>query len=204
MSYSKELLSILVTYILTQNFILAKFLGICPFLGVSKKLNTAVGMSAAVIFVMLISTAITYPIYNLLTYFGLQYLETIVFILVIAALVQLVEIAMKKYMPPLYNALGIYLPLITTNCAVLGVVLLNIDTNGYSGTLANFGRAMMTSLGAGIGFMLAMVMFAGVRSRLESCDIPKALKGLPITLIAASLVSLSFLGFAGLVENMFA
>ena len=204
MSYSKELLSILVTYILTQNFILAKFLGICPFLGVSKKLNTAVGMSAAVIFVMLISTAITYPIYNLLTYLCLQYLETIVFILVIAALVQLVEIAMKKYMPPLYNALGIYLPLITTNCAVLGVVLLNIDTNGYSGTLANFGRAMMTSLGAGIGFMLAMVMFAGVRSRLESCDIPKALKGLPITLIAASLVSLSFLGFAGLVENMFA
>ena len=204
MSYSKELLSILVTYILTQNFFLAKFLGICPFLGVSKKLNTAVGMSAAVIFVMLISTAITYPIYNLLTYLGLQYLETIVFILVIAALVQLVEIAMKKYMPPLYNALGIYLPLITTNCAVLGVVLLNIDTNGYSGTLANFGRAMMTSLGAGIGFMLAMVMFAGVRSRLESCDIPKALKGLPITLIAASLVSLSFLGFAGLVENMFA
>ena len=204
MSYSKELLSILVTYILTQNFILAKFLGICPFLGVSKKLNTAVGMSAAVIFVMLTSTAITYPIYNLLTYLGLQYLETIVFILVIAALVQLVEIAMKKYMPPLYNALGIYLPLITTNCAVLGVVLLNIDTNGYSGTLANFGRAMMTSLGAGIGFMIAMVMFAGVRSRLESCDIPKALKGLPITLIAASLVSLSFLGFAGLVENMFA
>ena len=201
MSYSKELLSILVTYILTQNFILAKFLGICPFLGVSKKLNTAVGMSAAVIFVMLISTAITYPIYNLLTYLGLQYLETIVFILVIAALVQ---IAMKKYMPPLYNALGIYLPLITTNCAVLGVVLLNIDTNGYSGTLANFGRAMMTSLGAGIGFMIAMVMFAGVRSRLESCDIPKALKGLPITLIAASLVSLSFLGFAGLGENMFA
>ena len=204
MSYSKELLSILVTYILTQNFILAKFLCICPFLGVSKKLNTAVGMSAAVIFVMLISTAKTYPIYNLLTYLGLQYLETIVFILVIAALVQLVEIAMKKYMPPLYNALGIYLPLITTNCAVLGVVLLNIDTNGYSGTLVNFGRAMMTSLGAGIGFMLAMVMFAGVRSRLESCDIPKALKGLPITLIAASLVSLSFLGFAGLVENMFA
>lgn len=204
MSYSKELLSILVTYMLTQNFILAKFLGICPFLGVSKKLNTAVGMSAAVIFVMLISTAITYPIYNLLVYFGLEYLETIVFILVIAALVQLVEIAMKKFMPPLYNALGIYLPLITTNCAVLGVVLLNIDTNGYSGTFENFGRAMVCSFGAGLGFMLAMVMFAGVRSRMESCDIPKFLKGLPITLVAASLVSLSFLGFAGLVENMFA
>lgn len=204
MSYSKELISILITYILTQNFILSKFLGICPFLGVSKKLNTAMGMSAAVIFVMLISTAITYPIYNLLVHFGLEYLETIVFILVIAALVQLVEIAMKKFMPPLYNALGIYLPLITTNCAVLGVVLLNIDTNGYSGTMENFGRAMMSSLGAGLGFMLAMVMFAGVRSRIESCDIPKFLKGLPITLIAASITSLSFLGFAGLVENMFA
>ncbi|MBP3328939.1 MAG: RnfABCDGE type electron transport complex subunit A [Clostridia bacterium] len=204
MSYTKELIAILITYILTQNFILSKFLGICPFLGVSKKLNTAVGMSAAVIFVMLISTAITYPIYNLLVLFGLEYLETIVFILVIAALVQLVEIAMKKYMPPLYNALGIYLPLITTNCAVLGVVLLNIDTNGYSGTMENFGRAMMSSLGAGLGFMLAMVMFAGVRSRIESCDVPKFLKGLPITLIAASITSLSFLGFAGLVENMFA
>ena len=204
MSYTKELIAILITYILTQNCILSKFLGICPFLGVSKKLNTAVGMSAAVIFVMLISTAITYPIDNLLVHFGLEYLETIVFILVIAALVQLVEIAMKKYMPPLYNALGIYLPLITTNCAVLGVVLLNIDTNGYSGTMENFGRAMMSSLGAGLGFMLAMVMFAGVRSRIESCDVPKFLKGLPITLIAASITSLSFLGFAGLVENMFA
>ncbi|MBQ7595747.1 MAG: RnfABCDGE type electron transport complex subunit A [Clostridia bacterium] len=204
MSYSKELLSILITYILTQNFILSKFLGICPFLGVSKKLNTAVGMSAAVIFVMLIATAVTYPIYNLLVATGLQYLETIVFILVIAALVQLVEITLKKYIPSLYNALGIYLPLITTNCAVLGVVLLNIDTNGYSGTFANFGRAMMCSLGAGLGFMLAMVMFAGVRSRLESCDVPKFFRGLPITLIAASLTSLSFLGFAGIVENMFA
>ncbi len=204
MSYSKELLSILITYILTQNFILSKFLGICPFLGVSKKLNTAMGMSVAVIFVMLISTAVTYPIYNLLVRFGLEYLETIVFILVIAALVQLVEIAMKKFMPPLYNALGIYLPLITTNCAVLGVVLLNIDTNGYSGTMDNFGRAMICSLGAGIGFMLAMVMFAGVRSKIESSDIPKFLKGLPITLVAASLTSLSFLGFAGLVENIFA
>ena len=203
MTYTKELVAILVTYILTQNFILSKFLGICPFLGVSKKLNTAVGMSAAVIFVMLISTAITYPIYNLLVRFGLQYLETIVFILVIAALVQLVEIAMKKFMPPLYNALGIYLPLITTNCAVLGVVLLNIDTNGYSGTFANFGRAMMCSLGAGLGFMLAMVIFSGVRSRLESCDIPKFLQGLPIVLIAASLVSVSFLGFTGLVDGIF-
>ena len=200
----KVFLAILLTGILTDNFILSKFLGICPFLGVSKKVNTAAGMSAAVIFVMVLATAVTYPINTLLVKNDMEYLQTIVFILVIAALVQLVETAMKKYMPPLYNALGIYLPLITTNCAVLGVVLLNIDTNGYSGTFENFGRAMMCSLGAGLGFMLAMVMFAGVRSRLESCDIPKFLRGLPITLIAASLTSLSFLGFAGLVENMFA
>ena len=196
--------SILLAGILTNNMVLAKFLGICPFLGVSKKVNTALSMSIAVTLVMVISTAVTYPIYKYILSPKYEYLETVVFILVIAALVQLVEIAMKKYMHSLYNALGIYLPLITTNCAVLGVVLLNIDTNGYSGTLANFGRAMMCSFGAGIGFMIAMVMFAGVRSRLEGADIPKFLRGLPITLIAASLTSLSFLGFAGLVENMFA
>ena len=176
----KIMLSILLTGILTENFILAKFLGICPFLGVSKKLNTAVGMSAAVIFVMLLSTAVTYPINaKLLVPNDLEYLQTIVFILVIAALVQLVEIILKKYMPALYNALGIYLPLITTNCAVLGVVLINVENN------YNFGQSMMRSLGGGLGFMLAMVMFAGVRERLESCDVPKFLQGLPITLIAA-------------------
>ena len=184
----KIMLSILLTGILTENFILAKFLGICPFLGVSKKLNTAVGMSAAVIFVMLLSTAVTYPINaKLLVPNDLEYLQTIVFILVIAALVQLVEIILKKYMPALYNALGIYLPLITTNCAVLGVVLINVENN------YNFGQSMMRSLGGGLGFMLAMVMFAGVRERLESCDVPKFLQGLPITLIAASLTSVSFL-----------
>lgn len=194
----KIMLSILLTGILTENFILAKFLGICPFLGVSKKLNTAVGMSAAVIFVMLLSTAVTYPINaKLLVPNDLEYLQTIVFILVIAALVQLVEIILKKYMPALYNALGIYLPLITTNCAVLGVVLINVENN------YNFGQSMMRSLGGGLGFMLAMVMSAGVRERLESCDVPKFLQGLPITLIAASLTSVSFLGFSGVVDGIF-
>lgn len=194
----KIMFSILLTGILTENFILAKFLGICPFLGVSKKLNTAVGMSAAVIFVMLLATAVTYPINaKLLVPNDLEYLQTIVFILVIAALVQLVEIVLKKYIPSLYNALGIYLPLITTNCAVLGVVLINVENN------YNFGQSMMRSLGGGLGFMLAMVMFAGVRERLESCDVPKFLQGLPITLIAASLTSVSFLGFSGVVDGIF-
>lgn len=194
----KELFAIVLTGILTENFILAKFLGICPFLGVSKKLNTATGMSAAVIFVMVLATAVTYPINLLLVKNDLEYLQTIVFILVIAALVQLVEIILKKFIPALYNALGIYLPLITTNCAVLGVVLINVQNN------YNFMQSIMRSLGGGLGFMLAMVMFAGVRGRLESCNIPKALQGLPITLIAASLVSVSFLGFTGIVENIFA
>ena len=194
----KLFLAILLTGILTENFVLSKFLGICPFLGVSKKLNTAVGMSAAVIFVMVLSTAVTYPINQfLLVKNGLEYLQTLVFILVIAALVQLVEIALKKFLPALYNSLGIYLPLITTNCAVLGVVLLNIDKS-YS-----FWQSIVNSLGAGLGFMLAMVLFAGVRERLESCEVPKFLQGFPITLIAASLVSVSFLGFTGIVEGMF-
>ena len=197
MEMTKELLAILLTAILTQNFVLSKFLGICPFLGVSKKLNTAVGMSAAVIFVMALATAATYPINLLLVQNDLAYLQTSVFILVIAALVQLVEIILKKYMPALYGALGIYLPLITTNCAVLGVVILNVD-KGYG-----FAQSMFNSVGAGLGFMLAMVMFAGVRERLESCDVPKFMRGLPITLVAASLVSVSFLGFTGIVETIF-
>ena len=193
----KAFLFILLTAILTQNFILCKFLGICPFLGVSKKLNTAVGMSAAVIFVMALSTAVTYPINLLLESRDLAYLQTIVFILVIAALVQLVEIILKKYIPALYSALGIYLPLITTNCAVLGVVILNVQ-NEYG-----FWESMFNSVGAGLGFMLAMVMFAGVRERMESCEVPKFMRGLPITLVAASLVSVSFLGFTGIVEHIF-
>lgn len=195
----KMFLTILLTAILTDNFVLSKFLGICPFLGVSKKLETATGMSAAVIFVMILSTAVTWPINQfLLVKYDLTYLQTIVFILVIAALVQLVEIILKKYMPPLYNSLGIFLPLITTNCAVLGVVVLNIDNN------FTFGQSLVNSLGAGLGFMLAMVMFAGVRERMESSDIPKSLKGLPITLVAASLVAVSFLGFTGVVDGIFA
>lgn len=198
-----KMFAILLTAILTENFILSKFLGICPFLGVSKKLNTAVGMSVAVIFVMALSTAVTYPInVCILVPKNLEYLQTIVFILVIAALVQLVEIILKKFIPALYQALGIYLPLITTNCAVLGVVLLNID-NGYTDGMTGFAQSMVNTVGAGIGFLVAMVMFAGVRERLESCDIPKSLKGLPSTLIAAALVSLSFQGFTGVVEGIF-
>ena len=198
MTMTKELLAILMTAILTENFLLSKFLGICPFLGVSKKLNTATGMSMAVIFVMLLATAVTYPINKfILVANDMAYLQTIVFILVIAALVQLVEIVLKKYIPALYSALGIYLPLITTNCAVLGVVILNVD-KGYG-----FAESMMNSLGAGLGFMLAMIIFAGVRERLESCDIPKFMQGLPITLVAASLTSISFLGFTGIVDGIF-
>ena len=178
---------------LVNNFVLSQFLGICPFLGVSKKISSAVGMAMAVIFVMLMATAATWPIQKfVLDRFGLEYLQTIVFILIIAALVQLVEIVMKKFLPPLHKALGIYLPLITTNCAVLGVTILNID-EGYG-----FLQSMGNTLGAGLGFLIAMVMFAGVRERLETADIPKGLQGIPSTLIAASLVSLSFLGFQGL------
>ncbi|MBQ2943924.1 MAG: RnfABCDGE type electron transport complex subunit A [Ruminococcus sp.] len=196
----KALVAVFLAAILTENYVLSKFLGICPFLGVSKKVNTALGMSAAVTFVMVLATAVTYPIYMyLLVPASLEYLETIVFILVIAGLVQLVEIVLKKYIPSLYNSLGIYLPLITTNCAVLGVTMLVIEKSS-----PQFGylHALVNALGAGIGFLVAMVMFAGVRQRLETCDIPKSLKGLPITLVAASLVSLSFLGFSGLVDNM--
>ena len=194
----KELVLILMAGVLINNYVLQQFLGICPFLGVSKKFDQASGMGIAVTFVMLCATAATWPIYTYaLVPLKLEYLQTIVFILVIAALVQLVEIILKKYIPALYNALGIYLPLITTNCAGLGVVILNVD-NGYG-----FAQSMFSSVGAGLGFMVAMVMFAGVRERLESCEVPKFMQGLPITLVAASLVSVSFLGFTGIVENIF-
>ncbi|MBQ4616907.1 MAG: electron transport complex protein RnfA [Clostridia bacterium] len=178
---------------LVNNFVLSQFLGICPFLGVSKKLGSAVGMSLAVTFVMLMATAVTWPIQTfVLDPNDLGYLQTIVFILVIASLVQLVEIVLKRFVPPLHKSLGIYLPLITTNCAVLGVTILNID-EGY-----DFVSSMANSLGAGLGFLIAMVMFAGVRERLETADIPEGLRGIPSTLIAAALVSLSFFGFQGL------
>ena len=189
-----NLFAIVLAGILTENMVLSKFLGICPFLGVSKKVNTAFSMSLAVILVMVLSTAVTYPIYAyILVPTGLDYLQTIVFILIIAALVQMIEILLKRFIPPLYNALGIYLPLITTNCAVLGITILHF-TKGFG-----FIEALFNSLGAGLGFMLAMIMFAGGRTRLEESDIPKCLEGLPITLIAAALVALSFLGFAGIV-----
>ncbi len=191
-----NIVTILLAGIMTENMVLSKFMGICPFLGVSKKVNTAVSMSIAVIFVMIMATAVTYPIYNsLLLPNGLEYLQTIVFILVIAALVQLVEIVLKKFIPPLYKALGIYLPLITTNCAVLGITLLNFT----SVRVNNFLEAIFNALGAGLGFLVAMLIFAGVRGRLEKSDIPESLQGLPITLISAAIVSLSFLGFAGIV-----
>ncbi len=191
-----EIFSIITAAALTENYILAKFLGICPFIGVSKRLKTAFGMSLAVVFVMVISTAVTYPIYKyVLEPNGLTYLQTIVFILVIAALVQLVEIFMKKIFPPLYNALGIYLPLITTNCAVLGITMLVIDKSGVG---YGYPEALANAFGSGLGYMLAMVLFAGVRERLENADIPQALKGLPITLVSAALLAVSFSGFAGL------
>ena len=194
----KELIIILMSAVLVNNFVLSKFLGICPFLGVSKKLDSAVGMSFAVIFVMLMASAVTWPIqYYLLTPNQMGYLQTIVFILVIAALVQLVEIILKRYVPALHKSLGVYLPLITTNCAVLGVTILNID-EAYS-----FVQSLVNSLGAGLGFLLAMVLFAGVRARMEDCDAPKCFRGIPITLIAASIVSVSFMGFVGVVEGMF-
>ncbi|MBE6769910.1 MAG: RnfABCDGE type electron transport complex subunit A [Ruminococcaceae bacterium] len=186
-------ISILLAGLLTENMILSKFLGICPFLGVSKKVPTAASMGVAVTAVMLISTAATYPIYAyILVPCGLAYLQTIVFILIIAAIVQLLEIAIKKFSPPLYSALGIYLPLITTNCAVLGITILNFTKE------LTFLESLVNALSAGLGFLLAMVIFAGVREKLDEADIPEGLKGLPITLIAAAIVSLSFLGFAGI------
>lgn len=201
----KELIAIVMAAILVNNYVLSQFLGICPFLGVSKKLDQAAGMSVAVIFVMLLATAVTYPIqYFILNPNGLGYLQTIVFILVIAALVQLVEIILKKYIPALHASLGVYLPLITTNCAVLGVCISNVDnymtaTGGFGG---GFVQAMFNSLGSGLGFMLAMVLFSGVRSRVDKCKCPECFKGMPITLISAAIVSVSFMGFAGIVENL--
>ena len=189
-----SLFAILVSMILVNNYVLAQFLGICPFLGVSKKLDSALGMGIAVIFVMVLATAATWPIQYVMDQLGIGYLQTIVFILVIAALVQFVEMALKKFIPSLHKALGVYLPLITTNCAVLGVCISNID-EGY-----NYIQSLVNSAGAGIGFLLAMVLFSGMRSRLEYNDaIPKAFQGVPITLVTAATLSLGFMGFSGLV-----
>ena len=201
----KTVLFVILTAAITNNYVLVKFLGICPFLGVSKKLDQATGMSIAVIFVEVLATAVTWPIYHLLLAgkVDFTYMETVVFILVIAALVQLLETVMHKYMPPLYNALGIYLPLITTNCAVLGVTMLVLE-KGAENPSFGYLASLVNAFGAGIGFMVAMVIFAGVRERLELCDVPNFLKGLPITLIAASLVAVSFLGFNGIIDRLLA
>ena len=193
-----KLASIFFTMILVDNYVLAKFLGICPFLGVSKKLDSAVGMSLAVTFVMVMATAATWPLYmGILSPNGLEYLQTIVFILVIAILVQLLENFLKKFIPALYKSLGVYLPLITTNCTILGVTILNLD-NGYS-----FPESIVCAAGAGIGFLVAMVLFSGVRRKVEQAIVPECFKGLPITLVAAAMTSLSFMGFGGIVEAIF-
>ena len=199
MEMALKLASIFFTMILVDNYVLAKFLGICPFLGVSKKLDSAVGMSLAVTFVMVVATAATWPIQMLLLTpasgaWDLGYLQTIVFILIIAILVQLLENFLKKFVPALYKALGVYLPLITTNCTILGVTILNID-NGY-----NFIESIVCAAGAGIGFL---VLFSGVRRRVEQAVTPACFKGLPITLVAAAMTSLSFMGFGGIVEAIF-
>ena len=197
-----SLLSIALGAILVNNFVLSQFLGICPFLGVSKKLDSAVGMSLAVTFVMVLATAATWPIQMFLLTpesgaWDMGYLQTIVFILIIAVLVQLLESILKKYIPALYKSLGVYLPLITTNCTILGVTVLNID-NGY-----DFLESIVCAAGAGIGYLVAMVLFSGVRRRVEEAMPPKCFKDLPITLVAAAMVSLSFMGFGGIVENIF-
>ena len=202
----KIFFSIVLTAIFIENYVLQQFLGICPFLGVSKKLDSAFGMSLAVIFVMLLATAVTFPIQHfILDARGLGYMQTIVFILVIAALVQLVEIVLKKYVPALHASLGVYLPLITTNCAVLGVCIDNVDS--YMGTTPGFGasyaEALTYSLGAGVGFLVAMVLFAGVRGRIEDNDAPASFKGMPITLISAAILSCAFFGFTGVIDNIF-
>ncbi len=195
----KLLIVILLSSVLVDNYVLSRFLGICPFLGVSKKLDQAVGMGVAVTFVMLLATAATWPIqYFVLNTLNLGYLQNIAFILVIAALVQILELLLKKFSPSLYKGLGVYLPLITTNCAVLGVTINNI-IDGY-----NFLESMVSSLGCGLGFLLAMVLFSGLRSRIDDSHVPAPFRGLAVTLIAASFISLAFMGFGGIVENIFA
>lgn len=195
----KSLLVILLSSVLVNNYVLSRFLGICPFLGVSKKIDQATGMGFSVTAVMLLATAATWPIQKyILDPLGLGYMQTIVFIVIIASLVQMLEIVLKKFIPALHAGLGVYLPLITTNCAVLGVAINNIN-DGY-----NFLESIISSLGCGLGFLLAMVLFSGIRSRIDETKVPKPFRGIAITLIAASFLSLAFMGFAGIVDNLFA
>ena len=199
MDLFKSLIVILLSSVLVNNYVLSRFLGICPFLGVSKKLDQATGMGIAVTAVMLLATAVTWPIqYLLLDKVGLGYMQTIVFILVIASLVQMLELLLKKFSPSLHKGLGVYLPLITTNCAVLGVAINNINDE-YT-----FIQSIVSALGVGLGFLLAMVLFSGLRSRINEDNIPAPFRGLPVTLIAAAFISLAFMGFGGIVENVFA
>ena len=192
-AYVQSLIGILLSALLTENFILVKFYGICPFMGVSKKIDTALGMGMAVTFVMAIACAACWAVYNLiLVKLGLQYMQTVSFILVIAAIVQVVEMFLKKAVPSLYKALGIYLPLITTNCAVLGAALVNVQ-KGY-----DFLQSVFFGVCGGLGFTLAIVLFASVRERVEKADCPQCFKGFPITLIAAGLLALTFMGFSGM------
>ena len=192
------LILLLLAGIFVNNYVLSQFLGICPFLGVSKKVDTAVGMGIAVTFVMGLASAVCYAVNEfVLVRFGLEYMQTVTFILVIASLVQFVEMFLQKSMPSLYTALGVYLPLITTNCAVLGVVLLNVQNN------YNFISSVVYGITGGLGFLLAMVLFSGVRRRLQDAKPPACFEGLPITLVAASVTSLSFMGFGGIIESIF-
>ena len=194
----KTLIVIMLSSVLVDNYVLARFLGICPFLGVSKKLDQATGLGVAVTAVMLIACAVTWPIqYFVLDKLNMGYMQNIVFILVIAALVQMLELLLKKFIPSLHKGLGVYLPLITTNCAVLGVAINNIN-DGYT-----FLESMVSALGVGLGFLLAMVLFSGIRTRIHDANVPAPFRGLPVTLIAASFISLAFMGFGGIVENIF-
>ena len=194
----KALIVIMMSAALVNNYVLRQFLGICPFLGVSKDLKSSTGMGAAVIFVMLLATAATWPIQTyLLDRLGLGFMQTVVFILIIASLVQLVEIVLRKYIPPLYSALGVYLPLMATNCALLAVTIANIKQE-YT-----FVESMVNAFGAGLGFLLAMVIFSEIREHTENADPPESFAGLPITLISAAILSLAFFGFTGVIENLF-
>ena len=199
--------TIFFSMILVNNYVLVQFLGICPFLGVSKKLDSSVGMGLAVIVVMVIATAVTFPLQIfLLDAFNLGYMQTIIFILVIAVLVQLIEITLTRYVPALYQSLGVYLPLITTNCCVLGVAILAVQDYSAVVETSGFGlayaEALICAAGAGVGFLVAMLLFCGVRQRVENSNPPESFKGLPITLVSAAITSLSFMGFGGLVENI--
>lgn len=194
-----EYILLIIGAILVQNFVLVKFLGICPFLGVSKSTDTALGMGIAVIFVMSLASVFTYGLYELLLVpYGIEFLKTIVFILVIASLVQIVEMVIKRFSPSLYNALGVYLPLISTNCAVLGVALLNVD-GGAAVAIDNVLKAFLNGFASGVGFTLAIVLMAGIREKLARADIPAAFKGFPITLITASIMAMAFAAFAGMI-----